>query len=284
MQSSRREKGKRCALFTGRISNTSPIGETANGPSLARGPRLDPIGECYDAVHEPHPAHFMPALLRRNLDLLILFVIGALLVAVPQIDLAVTGLFFDDTQGFYLKTQPLVRFVYDFVPWFSRTVIAGLLLFLLAAWTIWRKREFFLRQRRAALYLLLVAIVGPLLLVNGVFKDHWGRARPAQVVEFGGTKQFTRAALPTDQCEKNCSFVSGHASAGFYFLALAFVLPRRRALWFTLGTGLGLGVGFVRIVQGGHFFSDVIFCGIVVYLSARVLHALMFRPATETRV
>src|SRR4030066_737009 len=85
--------------------NTSPIGETANGPSLARGPRLDPIGECYDAVHEPHPTHFMPALLRRNLDLLILFVIGALLVAVPQIDLAVAGLFFDDTQGFYLRSE-----------------------------------------------------------------------------------------------------------------------------------------------------------------------------------
>jgi len=26
--------------------NTSPVGETANGPSLARGPRLDPIGDA----------------------------------------------------------------------------------------------------------------------------------------------------------------------------------------------------------------------------------------------
>jgi len=218
----------------------------------------------------------MPALLRRHLDLLLLAAIGVLLVAVPQIDLAVSRLFFDDSQGFYLKNQPLVRFIYDLVPWFSRIIIAGLVLFLLAAWTTWRQRAFFLRQRRVALYLLLVAVVGPLLLVNGVFKDHWGRARPAQVVEFGGTKQFTRAALPTNQCEKNCSFVSGHASAGFYLLALAFVLPRRRALWLALGTSLGLGIGLVRIMQGGHFFSDVIFCGIVVYLTARVLHAVMF--------
>jgi lipid A 4'-phosphatase len=222
--------------------------------------------------------------LHRHRDILILGLIGALLVAFPQVDLAVSGFFFDDTRGFYLGNQPLVRFVYDLVPWFSRAVIAGLLLFLLAAWTIRRKHKFFLRQRRTALYLLLVAIVGPLLLVNGVFKDHWGRARPAQVIEFGGTKQFTRAALPTNQCEKNCSFVSGHASAGFYFLALAFVLPRRRALWLALGTGLGLGIGFVRIVQGGHFFSDVIFCGIVVYLTARALHTAMFRPAPESRV
>lgn len=222
-----------------------------------------------------HPA------LRRNLDLLILLAIGVLLVAFPQTDLAVTGLFYDSDRGFFLKDQWLVRVVYDLVPWITRTVIVSLVLFLLAAWTFSRRREFFVRRRRAALYLLLVMIVGPGLLVNSVFKDHWGRARPSQVAEFGGDKQFTRAALPTDQCAKNCSFVSGHASVGFYFLAFAFV-TRRRALWLAAGTGLGLGIGLVRIMQGGHFFSDVIFCGIIVYLTARVLYALMFRAPAES--
>jgi lipid A 4'-phosphatase len=141
---------------------------------------------------------------------------------------------------------------------------------------------FFSHQRRAALYLLLVMIVGPGLLVNTVFKDHWGRARPSQVEEFNGSKKFTRAAIPTDQCEKNCSFVSGHASVGFFFLAFAFVWPRRRILWLVTGTSLGLGIGLVRILQGGHFFSDVIFCGLVVYLTARLLYALMFRSPPTT--
>lgn len=226
----------------------------------------------------------MPALLRRHLDLLLLAALGALLVAVPQIDLAIAGLFHDPFDGFYLRENPLVRLVFLGVPWITRSVVVSLLLFLLAAWTIWRRRAFFSRQRRAALYLLLVMIIGPGLLVNTLFKDNWGRARPSQVEEFGGTKQFTRAALPADQCAKNCSFVSGHASVGFFFLAFAYVWPRRRILWLASGTALGLGIGLVRIMQGGHFFSDVIFCGIVVYLSARVLHALMFRPATETRV
>jgi lipid A 4'-phosphatase len=151
-------------------------------------------------------------------------------------------------------------------------------LFLLAAWTFYRRRAYFAQRRRTALYLLLVMAIGPGILVNTVFKDHWGRARPSQIVEFGGAKQFTRAALPSGECEKNCSFVSGHASVGFYFLALAFVWPRRRALWLALGTSFGLGIGLVRIMQGGHFFSDVIFCGIIVYLTARALHTLMFRP------
>ena len=225
----------------------------------------------------------MPALLRRHLDLLLLAAIGALLVAFPQIDIAIAGLFYNPFDGFYLRENPLVRLVFNGVPWITRSVVVGLALFLLAAWTIWRRREFFSRQRRAALYLLLVMIIGPGLLVNTLFKDQWGRARPSQVKEFGGSKQFTRAAIPADQCEKNCSFVSGHASVGFFFLAFAFVWPRRRVLWIAAGTALGLGIGLVRIMQGGHFFSDVIFCGIVVYLTARVLHAVMFRPAAESR-
>lgn len=219
----------------------------------------------------------MTALLRRHLDLFLLAAIGALLVIFPRLDLVVSGLFYDSIDGFFLRDNSFVRFVFLGVPWITRTVVVGLLLFLLAAWTFWRRRTFFSRQRHAALYLLLVMIIGPGLLVNTVFKDQWGRARPSQVEEFNGSKKFTRAAIPADQCEKNCSFVSGHASVGFFFLAFAYVWPRRRILWLTTGTGLGLGIGLVRILQGGHFFSDVIFCGIVVYLTARLLHALMFR-------
>ncbi len=221
--------------------------------------------------------------LRHHLDLLVLAALAAVLVAFPVLDLAVSGVFYDPAQGFWLKSHPLARFIYDLVPWVSRAILAGLILFLLGGWVLYRQHAAFTRRRRAALFLLLVALVGPVLLVNGVFKEHWGRARPSQVVEFGGSKQFTRAAIPADQCAKNCSFVSGHASVGFYVLALAFVWPRRRALWLGIGTGAGLVVGLVRIVQGGHFLSDVLFAGIVVYLTARVLATLMHPAEIESR-
>lgn len=225
----------------------------------------------------------MTASVHRYLDLLVLAVLATALVAFPVLDLAVSGAFYDPARGFWLKAQPPVRFIYDLVPWISRAVLAGLILFLLGGRAFYRRHAGFAARKRAALYLLLVALVGPLLLVNGVFKEHWGRARPSQVAEFGGTKQFTRAAIPADQCAKNCSFVSGHASVGFYFLALAFVWPRRRALWLAVGTAAGLLVGLVRIVQGGHFLSDVVFAGIVVYVTARGLAALMHPADTESR-
>jgi lipid A 4'-phosphatase len=225
----------------------------------------------------------MPHVLRRHLDLIALALLGGVLVAVPAIDLVAAGLFYDPAQGFWLRQQPLVRFVYELTPWITRAVVAGLLLFLLGAVSVGRAHAWWRAHRRHALYLLLVMIVGPGLLVNGVFKEHWGRARPSQVVEFGGDKTFTRAAIPADQCAKNCSFVSGHASVGFFFLALAFTDPRRRARWLVLGTGLGLGIGLVRMLQGGHFLSDVVFAGVVVYLTARGLHALLLRAPLESR-
>jgi len=225
----------------------------------------------------------MPALLRCHLDLWLLALLGVLLVALPGLDLAVAGAFYDPSAGFLYKDNALVRFVYLAVPWVSRIVIVGLLVFLLLAWSFQRRQPFFLHHRKMALYLLVVALVGPMFFVNTVFKDQWGRARPAQIEQFGGTQQFTRAALPTDQCEKNCSFVSGHASVGFYFLALAFVWPRRRIAWLVTGTLLGLSIGFVRILQGGHFLSDVIFSGIVVYLTALGIHALMYPASVKSR-
>ena len=43
-----------------------------------------------------------------------------------------------------------------------------------------------LAWRRPALFLVLVAALGPGLLINVVFKDHYGRPRPREVQELGG--------------------------------------------------------------------------------------------------
>jgi lipid A 4'-phosphatase len=48
-------------------------------------------------------------------------------------------------------------------------------------------------------------------------------------------------------------------------------------MWIALGFALGLGIGLVRIAQGGHFLSDVLFSGWIVYGTALALRALIFR-------
>jgi len=195
----------------------------------------------------------------------------------PQIDLAVSGLFYSETQGFLWAKHPLVLLLYTIPK--SITVAAVLGLLLLVADLLFKKR--FLSIRPLLLfYFTLVMIVGPGVIVHSVFKEHWGRARPAQTTEFGGTKCFTPAFVITDQCRHNASFVSGHAAGAFSLIALALLAKRRRRLAMSAAIGLGFLVGLGRIIQGGHFLSDVLFAFVIVYLSARTLYYFTFEKGS----
>jgi lipid A 4'-phosphatase len=124
-----------------------------------------------------------------------------------------------------------------------------------------------------AALLLIVLAIGPGLIVNGILKEHWGRARPRDVTQFGGTRSFTPALVIADQCERNCSFSAGHPSAGFALAALgyAYLSRRRRRGAILAATGFGLLIGFARVAAGAHFLSDVLFSGLIVIGLAVVL-------------
>jgi lipid A 4'-phosphatase len=99
-----------------------------------------------------------------------------------------------------------------------------------------------------------------------------------QIVEFGGDKSYTPPFTPSDQCARNCSFFSGEASAIFaLFFAAALVVPQWSTGMIFVGILAGLADGTVRISQGGHFMSDVLFAGIFMALCVAGLFALLFR-------
>jgi lipid A 4'-phosphatase len=128
-------------------------------------------------------------------------------------------------------------------------------------------------KRKIAAYLLCVLVIGPGLVVNLWLKDNSiGRARPREVIEFGGTHAFTPAFYNAQACDTNCSFPCGHAASGFYLVALAWAFRRRSLL--LVGIGLGGLLGFMRIVQGGHFASDVLISFWVCYFCAMLLAKL----------
>jgi len=125
-----------------------------------------------------------------------------------------------------------------------------------------------IRWRRRATSLALVSALGSWLLVNAVLKEHWGRARPRDVVELVATAphHFSRALAVADQCVHNCSFTSGHAASGFVIMAVGLmgsVATRRR--WLAIGLALGALAGAGRVVQGAHFLSDTLFAGVAVW-------------------
>ncbi len=204
------------------------------------------------------------------------FIAAALLFyAFPEVDVRFSMLFYDPSSGFYLADAPFCRWIYASVEIVS--IAWGVLAVLLMA-AIWiRKKKCFGLKTGHVIYLLAVLAIGPGLIVNLLLKDNWGRARPYDVIQFGGSAAFTPAFVISGECHNNCSFVSGHAAMGFYFIAFGFLChSRRRSLFFLLAGIYGTVVGLVRILQGGHFLSDVVFAFFIIYALSAVLYWLMF--------
>jgi lipid A 4'-phosphatase len=196
----------------------------------------------------------------------------ALFLFAPGLDLWTSGLFYEPGRGFVLAHWPPALFVSGLIPWIAWGLAAFLA--LAALWLYLVGRPLWRFDRKALIFVFVAVTLGPGLLVNAVLKDHWGRARPAQIERFGGRHHFTPAPLPASQCPSNCSFASGHAALGFGLVAFAFLLPagaaRRRATIAALA--FGALVGLDRIAEGRHFLSDVVFAGILVYGTTAALY------------
>ncbi|GAB6141337.1 phosphatase PAP2 family protein [Methylosoma difficile] len=124
--------------------------------------------------------------------------------------------------------------------------------------------------RKPALYILLVTALGPGLVVNLVFKDHWGRPRPVHMTDFGGEYQYVPPLKIGDTKDK--SFTCGHCSVGFIAFALYFLARKRKVWYLALTMVLGLLLGLTRMSAGGHFVSDILWSGYLVFLVAWLLY------------
>lgn len=206
----------------------------------------------------------------------------------PGLDLWVSGLFFASKTGFDGFASGSWNQLRLMIWRVSEIVLALSILAYLAQ----RLAPFpLLRATRrlsgftAALYLL-----GPGLLVDVLLKPLWGRARPAQVTEFGGMLTFTPPHVLSHQCTSNCSFVAGEvagavALAVVLFLVVDHVKSRIRPPHRRIAQGVillvPLFVGVQRIAAGRHFLSDVLLSAIFVLLCALLLKALILKPRSR---
>ena len=191
----------------------------------------------------------------------------AALALSPWIDLPLSRLFYRPGQGFFLDPTWPAQLVYFGTRWMAGALILAMLSTL--TWAAATRRT---RVRNLAAYAVLAFAIGPGLVVNSVLKEHWGRPRPEQLTEFGGTAEFAPALWPGGSCRHNCSFVSGHAAAGFFLITGAWIWPRRRWAWRSAGIAAGSLIGLTRIAQGGHFLTDVLGALLVVWCTDELLY------------
>jgi membrane-associated PAP2 superfamily phosphatase len=130
------------------------------------------------------------------------------------------------------------------------------------------------------LFILLSTSIGSGLLVNEGLKKHWGRPRPDSITELGGERAYLPPWAKGPQGGGE-SFPSGHASIGFSYLAIWFILRGRRHRLATVAlvgaVALGALLGLARMIQGRHFLSDVLWAAIIPYLVCFVLYHLVFK-------
>jgi len=188
-----------------------------------------------------------------------------ILFRVTDLDLELQNLFFVQGKGWAYGDLNPWYFLYHYGNIPAISIAAGSFLVMAGSFRLPQ----FVHLRRKALFLILLMLIGPGLIVNVIFKDHWGRPRPRELKMFSGQERFV-PVWEKGVSASGKSFPSGHASMGFYLLSPYFVLRKRSRRWamFFLGLGLSYGalMGLGRMIQGGHFASDVIWSGGFVYL------------------
>ncbi len=205
---------------------------------------------------------------------LLLAFVSLAFAALPDLDIAVSRLFYDPAAGFLDRRYAFVDAIRNagrVLEWaFALGVCIPLLVKLLLP-----DRRLLLRPRET-LFVLASLALGPGLLVNGLLKNHWGRARPHQLLDFGGHATFSPVWWISDQCRTNCSFVSGEAAAAFWLMAVVFLVPKawKRPVGIAALVVAAL-VSFARIAAGGHFLSDVLIAWLLVLLVLLVLDRLL---------
>lgn len=225
------------------------------------------------------PAQWSPALARRRaLAALAGGLVVGLLATVwlrssPGIDMMVSG-WFHDPHGpvaFPLDRVPVMRNLVWITRLLAQLAALACIGLCVASW----RRPAWRRHRLQSTILVVALLTGPGLVVETVLKDHWGRARPRDVIEFGGTHPYTPPWTIADACARNCSFVSGHVAGGFAPVATWFVM--RSPVGLVVGLAAGTLMAWMRIAVGAHFFSDAVFAAWVDWMCAAASTLVVLR-------
>jgi membrane-associated PAP2 superfamily phosphatase len=203
--------------------------------------------------------------------------VGLLFGIYPGLDIALVRPFFDPSAGgFWGSYNPTLNVLRDLGRLIVTLLVTPAVLAIVLKLVLPRRPM--LIPGRAALLMIATLALGPGLVSNVLLKNHWGRPRPIDIVEFGGDQHFVPWWDPRGECPENCSFVAGEPSGAFWTLAPAAVVP---PAWRTLATAaalaFGAGIGLVRMIGGGHFFSDIAFAGLFTFGVIWLTHGLIYR-------
>ena len=203
---------------------------------------------------------------------LVFFILSLILSLGSSIDMYISGLFYLGSEQFYLQS-------YYFITILIRKIILPCVIvyifflpiisIILPIKKIYFGSSFTVKE---VFFIVSFFLFNLLVIVNLMLKNTWGRARPNDILQLGGKENFTAWHVFSQNCENNCSFVSGDAAVGFSIIALYFISEKKIYVWLAIFFGTLFGV--TRILEGGHFFSDIIIAGFLIFILCFFEHKL----------
>lgn len=212
-------------------------------------------------------------------SLALLGLVSLIFTALPELDLMVSRFFWEPGTGFVLNDNGFLIAFRDtnrILPW----VIIGIAITLLVSNPFLKHLKYPAAPHKL-LFILTFFATGPGLGVHFV-KILVGRARPRTLVEFGGNSVFTHPWEITDQCARNCSFISGEAASAFALLTLVvFIGPKYRTAFLCVVGVIAAALSFNRVVFGAHFLSDAMISWNLMLILAVLLWRWFSRSAPQ---
>lgn len=207
--------------------------------------------------------------------------VGVVFGVYPQLDIAISRLFFNESYRVFPVQYSLVaRHLRDLFTYVIAFLAAPAFVALALKLVLPRRRMII--AARAVLFLIATLALAPGLMANVILKDNWSRPRPPEIAEFHGPERFVAWWDPRGACDRNCSFVAGEGAGGFWTLAPAALTPPVwRPLAYAAAFLFGSAAGLLRLAGGAHFFSDVAFSGVFTFLIIWIVHGLIYRWRTR---
>lgn len=171
--------------------------------------------------------------------------------------------------------------------WFFDTIIhdwgRDFIMLTAVLWLIVFFLTFFLnplkKHKKIMLYFLVAAAAGPLIVGTGKQITHI--YTPWDLKIFSGTQPYIRIFDPVPNgVTIGEAFPSGHASGGYAFFSLYFLLLHlgspHRICGLLFGLGLGLIFGIGQQVRGAHFPSHDLFSMVICWYSALIFYYIFY--------
>lgn len=187
----------------------------------------------------------------------------------PQ-DLALSAFYYDDlVQYFPYAEQPVIYYFGKYIIWFLP--FGGAL--------VWWLYAYMAAPERRSLYRRIGVFFAATPLLMGLLKQFTAMPRPMHLIEFGGQVEMPTSFWAAEWLQGGGALPSVHATCGFVFLALYYLgwvqgKTVKRFIGLLCALVLGFGFGYLRIMQGYHSLSQVLWSLACVWLVA----AFWFAP------